>query len=221
MYIQYNEYLFMPTGRSLRVKTQSTKRQHILEAAIRVFAERGFHRTTIHDVAAEAGVADGTIYGVFENKMALLLGILDARPGSASPDAAPPIAADAETMIRAMVHRQWDAFSPQTLAMLRILLSEVLVDPELRRLYRERVIAPALELPEPAFEDLVKAGELVASDVPMTIRMMTATFFGLVMLRLIGDDRLEADAAQVPDLLATLLLEGMRPRAVGTVDDPL
>ena len=49
----------------------------ILDAATQVFAEKGFHRATIRDVARVAGVADGTIYNYFENKTALLLGLLN------------------------------------------------------------------------------------------------------------------------------------------------
>ncbi len=37
------------------------RRAQILEAASRVFARKGFHRTTVREVAREAGIADGTI----------------------------------------------------------------------------------------------------------------------------------------------------------------
>src|SRR5579859_7584580 len=53
------------------------RRNQILDAATKVFAEKGFHPTTIKDIARAAGIADGTIYNYFENKMALMLGLLD------------------------------------------------------------------------------------------------------------------------------------------------
>ena len=52
-------------------------RNQLLDAATKVFAEKGFHPTTIKDITREAGIADGTIYNYFENKTALMLGILD------------------------------------------------------------------------------------------------------------------------------------------------
>src|SRR5215831_20353585 len=55
----------------------AARRNQILDAATKVFADKGFHATTIKDIAREAGIADGTIYIYFENKMALMLGILD------------------------------------------------------------------------------------------------------------------------------------------------
>ncbi len=47
---------------------KSDKYQAILEAAIRIFARRGYHNSTVSQIAREAGVADGTIYLYFKNK---------------------------------------------------------------------------------------------------------------------------------------------------------
>src|SRR3954469_9287303 len=62
---------------SIQDQLIEARRNQILDAATTVFAEKGFHRTTIRDIARVAGIADGTIYNYFENKTALLLGILD------------------------------------------------------------------------------------------------------------------------------------------------
>ena len=43
-----------------------------MNAAIKVFAEQGFYKATISQVAREAGVADGTIYLYFKNKADIL-----------------------------------------------------------------------------------------------------------------------------------------------------
>ena len=50
-----------------RVKTIS-KKEEILEAASRVFAEKEFHEVLIDDVAAMAGVGKGTVYRYFRTK---------------------------------------------------------------------------------------------------------------------------------------------------------
>lgn len=44
------------------------RRKEILAAATEVFAERGFHRTRVSDIAKKAGVAYGLIYHYFESK---------------------------------------------------------------------------------------------------------------------------------------------------------
>jgi TetR/AcrR family transcriptional regulator, fatty acid metabolism regulator protein len=48
------------------------KRRAILHAAVRVFAEKGYHGCRIADVARAAGVAYGLVYHYFQNKEALL-----------------------------------------------------------------------------------------------------------------------------------------------------
>lgn len=58
-------------------KTQ--KRARILEAAIAVFAEKGFNAARVSDIAKEAGVADGTIYLYFKSKEDLLLQIFEEK----------------------------------------------------------------------------------------------------------------------------------------------
>src|SRR5262245_18811860 len=46
-------------------------RQAILDAALAVFAERGYEAARLDDVAAKAGVAKGTLYLYFKDKEAL------------------------------------------------------------------------------------------------------------------------------------------------------
>jgi TetR/AcrR family fatty acid metabolism transcriptional regulator len=63
-------------GPSLRV---GDKRERILDAAVRVFARKGFHATRVSEVAKAAGVADGTIYLYFESKDHLLVSLFEHR----------------------------------------------------------------------------------------------------------------------------------------------
>jgi TetR/AcrR family fatty acid metabolism transcriptional regulator len=50
-----------------------SKRQAIVDAAIHVFAQKGYQKAKIADVAEKAGVADGTVYLYFKNKDDLLM----------------------------------------------------------------------------------------------------------------------------------------------------
>ncbi len=53
------------------------RRQHILDAAERSFVRAGFHRTTMHDVAAEAGMSPGNLYRYFPSKDALVASLCE------------------------------------------------------------------------------------------------------------------------------------------------
>ena len=49
------------------------KYQRILDAAVAVFAEKGFFTSRISDIADRANVADGTVYLYFKNKEEILM----------------------------------------------------------------------------------------------------------------------------------------------------
>ena len=55
------------------------KYDRILDAAIKVFAEQGFHQSTISQIARQAGVADGTIYLYFKNKDDILVHFFNSK----------------------------------------------------------------------------------------------------------------------------------------------
>lgn len=58
----------------MRLK-EGNKEKDILEAAVKVFAEDGFHKAKISKVAEVAGVATGSVYVYFKNKDDLLITI--------------------------------------------------------------------------------------------------------------------------------------------------
>jgi AcrR family transcriptional regulator len=51
---------------------QEDKRRLILDAAVRVFASKGYHASRVGDIAEEAGVAHGLLYHYFRSKEELL-----------------------------------------------------------------------------------------------------------------------------------------------------
>ncbi|MFN0140110.1 MAG: TetR/AcrR family transcriptional regulator [Pyrinomonadaceae bacterium] len=53
------------------------KREAILNAATKVFASKGYFNAKVADVAAEAGIADGTVYLYFKSKDEILHSIFD------------------------------------------------------------------------------------------------------------------------------------------------
>jgi AcrR family transcriptional regulator len=57
---------------SRREQLRQERRKEILDAALAVFAEKGYHAANVSDVAAQAGVSQGTIYWYFESKDELL-----------------------------------------------------------------------------------------------------------------------------------------------------
>jgi len=60
-------------------KVVEDRREQIIDAAMRVFAQKGYSKATNKDIAREAGITTGLIYYYFDSKEALLKAILEAR----------------------------------------------------------------------------------------------------------------------------------------------
>jgi len=189
---------------TLREKTQEVRRSHILEAAAQVFAERGYHRATIKDVARVAGVSDGSIYNVFENKTALLLSLLDPlAAASISVALWPPERADTGGRLEGFIRQRWDAFTPDTLRVLRAVLAEALVNDELRRLFFDRVLAPALGTGNMDAAEAM-SGSDAGEEAAIALRPLIAAMMGLILLRLLGDELTAQHWETFPGRLAQL-----------------
>lgn len=95
-----------------RTQAVEDKRRQLLDAAVRVFARKGFHASRVGDIAEEAGVAHGLLYHYFDSKDELLEAIfrenwsvLVTRIASVEESDEP--AADQLRHIAAIVLRTW------------------------------------------------------------------------------------------------------------------
>ena len=95
-----------------RQSTAEDKRRQILDAAVRVFARKGFHASRVGDIAKEAGVAHGLLYHYFGSKDEVLeavfhenWSVLLERIGSVEETDEP--AADQLRHVAAIVLRTW------------------------------------------------------------------------------------------------------------------
>src|SRR3954470_14333124 len=62
-----------PKRRGKRVENKENTRRAILRAALDLFAEKGFYRTTTKAISKKAGIAEGTLFNYFETKEDLAL----------------------------------------------------------------------------------------------------------------------------------------------------
>ncbi len=67
----------MPRGEFDRSARKAATRTRLLEAAARVYAARGFAGATLDEVAEEAGLTKGAVYGHFGSKDNLLVALIE------------------------------------------------------------------------------------------------------------------------------------------------
>ncbi|MEH7545048.1 TetR family transcriptional regulator [Neobacillus bataviensis] len=63
------------------MKKNKPKYMQIIDAAVIVIAENGYHQAQVSKIAKQAGVADGTIYLYFKNKEDILISLFEEKMG--------------------------------------------------------------------------------------------------------------------------------------------
>ncbi|PLT30218.1 TetR/AcrR family transcriptional regulator [Peribacillus deserti] len=64
------------------MKRNRPKFKQIIDAAVVVIAENGYHQAQVSKIAKQAGVADGTIYLYFKNKEDILISLFQEKMGT-------------------------------------------------------------------------------------------------------------------------------------------
>jgi TetR/AcrR family transcriptional regulator len=174
----------MPTTRphSPRWRRRPEVRPHqILDAAFRVFSDRGLHRATLDDVAKAAGITKGTIYLYFPGKAALFAAMLKARVSALMPPVETPRngrRAPSAREILDQVGREMYRFfkSAAYLAVFRTVVSEAAQFPEAAALlYRDGVLAANRRLAV-VIEYGIATGEFRRVDPLVTARAFVGMF---------------------------------------------
>jgi AcrR family transcriptional regulator len=112
------------------------RRDEILDAAERVFAEKGYHETGIADIAADLGIGHGTFYRYFRNKHDIAATVLErvvARIAAAGleedPDASETLGEYREQTGR-ILHRMFDLIDDHPMLMRFFHSQSLVVDAE-------------------------------------------------------------------------------------------
>jgi len=154
-------------GVSARTRPAEARRQAILEAALTVFAARGYEAARLDDVAAEAGVAKGTLYLYFKDKQALfeelvlgaLTPIMDRISAARlSPDIEP---LDVVAMFFALF--QSEVLATRRKHLLRLIIAEGPRFPAIAEFYYREVVVRGLALMRDVANAAVARGQF-ASD---------------------------------------------------------
>lgn len=143
---------------------KQARREAILAAGLRVFAEHGFEAARLDEVAARAGVAKGTLYLYFTDKTALFEDIVRA--------AASPVRGQLETLAdmpdvptRLLLQKLFAVFTQNVLGtdrklVLRLVLSEGHRFPAIAHFYHAEVVSRGLASLTRIIERGIARGEI-------------------------------------------------------------
>jgi AcrR family transcriptional regulator len=192
------------------------RREQIIEAALRVFARKGFKGATNKDIATEAGITPGLIYHYFANKEALLKAAIEAHSPVGLIHDLPTQLLDQppELFLRFIAEQILKITeSEQFVRLLQVFLPEVIYNPSITS-FNLGAIQEVSEFLENYFEAQMKSGQLIRSDPSLMVEVFTGTLFAFVMRRQILNDpvALRYSQEEIADSVVHALLHGLHPR---------
>jgi AcrR family transcriptional regulator len=199
----------------IRDQLAKIRRSQILDASQVVFAERGFHRATTREIAAAAGVAEGTIYNYFAGKDDLLIGLVVrlAEMENLEEELARALQSDPREFFISIFRDRLGHIAEHH-QILQALLPEILTHARLRQRFFEQFIVPTATHMEQYTRARIGLGQIRPVNAPLTTRVVQGLILGLLVLRILGDETLLAGWSELPDLLATLLFDGLAPNRI-------
>lgn len=199
--------------RGARRPGRKEREAQILDAATRVFANKGFRAATTREIAAEAGISEGTIYNYFDSKYDLLIAMSQrlALESLQQLDQLPPHE-DVRAYVTALVSDRFDLLT-KNMDLIRALMPEVLVDDELRQAYVEQVLSPALSYLGQYIASRTRAGVFrdVKTDIVGRAMIGAVMSFGYLWLHhpSVLDTR---STEELVSEVVSLFLDGLRIR---------
>lgn len=198
-----------PTLRALQAQERT---ERILDAAARVFARKGYSRATTKEIAAEAGVSEGSIYNYFASKRDLFMAMMtrlaeinDLRQTLARA----PVSNERE-FFRHLVRRRLNLLLERK-ELIQAILPEILIDPKLRQMFFEQFISGVAEPFRQLWLARMAAGAARPFDPDVVIRAVMGMFFGLMLFEIGEPSLLARDPDHVANELVNLLFDGLSP----------
>ncbi|HEX6557106.1 MAG TPA: TetR/AcrR family transcriptional regulator [Ktedonobacteraceae bacterium] len=198
-------------------KVVEDRREQIIDAAMRVFSQKGYTRATNKDIAHEAGITPGLIYHYFENKEALFKVIIESRSPLKLLSSLPPemLVMPPDTFLRFMILQVLDIVEEKSFVqLLRVVLPELVYNPKMAELITglfQRVFGFLISY----FEAKMESGELRRTDPALTTQVLMGGVMAFVLRRqIIGDSiALQYTQEQIVDAVVDTVLNGLVPRA--------
>jgi len=204
--------------RAVSDEDKSQRRDEIMAAAKEVFARKGFHETTIADIAKEAGLAYGSVYWYFDSKDELFHALMAVEESALRNHVAAALAAlgvpaenvGQEAPLRAAVEATLEYFESDK-ATVKLLLGDRYALGERFEKHLGGIYERFIDDIESFIVAAQERGEVVAAPPRMVAYTLAALVGQLAHRRLSTDD--DVTAAQVADFVVALVLDGLRPRA--------
>jgi AcrR family transcriptional regulator len=159
-------------------RRKEARPQELMDAALTLFAERGFAATRLDDVAHKAGVSKGTLYLYFNSKEELFKAVVRSGIVPAILQAerlVEDFTGSASELVLQIVRGWWQLMvSTHLSAIPKIMISEARNFPELASFYHAEVISRGKAMFVRALQRGIASGELRPVDVDAAVHILMA-----------------------------------------------
>lgn len=160
------------------------REQTILNAALEIFARKGFTAATIPEIAAKAGIAVGTIYNYYPNKRELFIAVIKHQIITPLEDIInTKISTDFKSMLMDLIKNRLDLADNNIVMKLLPLVSEILRDPELSGVFREKLVKPLMSSMEDVYRKKILSGEISPVEPEVAARAVGGFIVGIIILK--------------------------------------
>jgi AcrR family transcriptional regulator len=202
--------------RATSEEDKTRRREEILAAAKRVFAARGFHATTMADVAKAARLSYGSIYWYFPSKEALFHALMEAEEAALRARIAAALAeglpSSPEEAFRRAVRATFEFFEADRAAV-KLLFRDAYALGDRFEKHLFGIYERFIDEIEEAIAQAQAEG-LIVEAPPRLVAFSVAALVGQLALRRLGTDD-GVSAAVVADFVVALVLDGLRRPAPG------
>jgi AcrR family transcriptional regulator len=202
-----------------RTRRPEARPDEILDAALKVFTDKGFSAARVEDVAKEASLSKGAVYLYFTSKEALFEALVrrfaEQVIAAAVPRFAAMAEADPEAALRNAIRFLVATLSdPALSAPPRLVLAEAERFPAIAEVYRREVLAIGQKTVGGLIEAGVARGQFRAVPRETALKATMGPIVAHMFLTHVFPDpeAPPADPVAVADGLADILLNGLRPR---------
>jgi AcrR family transcriptional regulator len=197
-------------------KVVEDRREQIIDAAMHVFAQKGFVRATNKDIARAAGITPGLIYHYFDSKEALFQAIIEGRSPLRVIHSLPPqtLAQSPEVFLRFIVMQVLGILEEENfIQLIRVFLPEVMYNQNTGSAI-SNAIQQALGFLDSYFQSKMETGELRRTDPSLIPQLLIGSVMAFVLRRnVIRDPQvLHFTHEQIADAVVETMLKGLLPR---------
>jgi AcrR family transcriptional regulator len=191
------------------------RREQIIDAAMRVFAQKGFIRATNKDIAHEAGITPGLIYHYFENKEAVLKAIIENRSPARVVRTLPPDAFEQPpaVFLPCLIRQVLNVVEGEHFVqLLHVLVPELVQHPELAS-SGVQALQQVTHILSSYLETQMACGELRHADAMLTVQVLMGSVMGFVFRRQLLRDPLALAYSheQIVEAVVDTVLHGLLP----------